>query len=301
MFEHMSIMTLRATFAATGRGSLPPYLGSTLRGLLGHCIRGFVCPHPEVKCHLCSISADCAYAQNFCSPGNEAGAVNPFVLRALTRDKMEWNPMDTCQFDITLIGKSSEQAGLFIDAMQEMQAKGWGAARLPFKLLQVTDPVRNTLIWNNGKLWMRNCQPQQLDFQQRRARAAVVRFESPVRILVSRQLRKTLSFVELIQSLSRRIALLSHAYAGYKLQWDEEAMLAAASGIRTAAESWQPVDFSRYSMTRGGKLDLPAISGWARYEGDLTPFTPLLAAGELLHVGKNATIGFGQYQVSYDQ
>ncbi|WP_442954776.1 CRISPR system precrRNA processing endoribonuclease RAMP protein Cas6 [Paenibacillus sp. SYP-B4298] len=52
-------------------------------------------------------------------------------------------------------------------------------------------------------------------------------------------------------------------------------------------------------MTRGGKLELPAITGWARYEGDLSPFTPLLTAGELLHVGK--IIGFGQYQASFDQ
>ncbi|WP_379165644.1 CRISPR system precrRNA processing endoribonuclease RAMP protein Cas6 [Paenibacillus roseus] len=297
----MNTITLRATFAATGKGRLPPYLGSTIRGVLGHCIRSFVCPHPEVKCHLCTISADCAYAQNFCSPGNEAGAVNPYVLRALTRDKADWNPMDTCQFDITLIGKSSEQAGLFIDALQEMQSRGWGASRLPFELQQITNPVQNTLIWNSGKLWMRNCQPRPMSFPERRGRSAVIRFESPVRILVSRQLRHQLSFADLIQSLSRRIALLSHAYTGYQLQWDEEAMMADARRIQAVAESWRPVDFSRYSMTRGGKLDLPAIIGWARYEGDLTPFSQLLAAGELLHVGKNATIGFGNYQVSYDQ
>lgn len=300
MFEHMETLTLRAIFSAEGKGNLPPYLGSTLRGLLGHCIRDFVCSYPTVKCHLCHVSADCAYAQNFCSPGNEAGAVNPFVIHSLTRDKSSWAKMDECQFDITLIGEASRHVGLFIDALQEMERKGWGAARLPFKLQQIIDPERQTLIWNAGKLWMRNCQPRPLVCEQRRAGSVVIRFDSPVRVLVSRTLRQSLSFSDLIQSLSRRLALLSHAYTDHRLEWDEESMLAEAATIQTTAQMWQPVDFERYSMTRNGKLALPAITGWARYEGDLTPFTPLLEAGKKLHIGKNATIGFGHYQVSYD-
>lgn len=301
MFSHINILTLRATFEAKDQGRLPPYLGSTIRGVLGHCIRDFVCPHPEVKCHRCDISSDCAYAQNFSTPGHVAGAVNPFVIRSLTRDKIDWFPGDLCQFDITLIGYSSEQAGLFVDAFQEMQSRGWGARRLPFKLIQVTNPVRNTLIWNEGKLWLRNCQPTPLVCEQRRARAASVRFESPVRILVSRQLREALSFADLVESITRRIALLSHAFTGHKLEWDEETMLADARKIKTVAQNWRTVNFSRYSMNRTNKLKLDAIEGWARYEGDLTPFTPILAAGEQLHVGKNPTIGFGHFQVNYDQ
>ena len=37
------------------------------------------------------------------------------------------------------------------------------------------------------------------------------------------------------------------------------------------------------------------------YEGDLTPFIPLLEAGRILHVGKNSTIGFGRYSVAYER
>lgn len=301
LFRHINVLTLRATFEAIGYGQLPPYLGSTIRGVLGHCLRDFVCPHPEVKCHLCEISKQCAYAQNFCSPGHVAGSVNPFVIRSLTKDKINWSPGDTCQFEITLIGKSSEQAGLFVDAFQEMQFRGWGARRLPFKLIQVIDPIRKTLIWHDGKLWLRNCQPEPLICEERRARTTVVHFESPVRILVSRKLRQSLSFADLIQSITRRISLLSHAFTGHKLEWDEEAMLRDANRIKTTAQQWRTVHFSRYSMNRADKLELPAIEGWARYEGDLTPFTPILAAGERLHVGKNPTIGFGYFQVIYDQ
>lgn len=301
MFEHIKVMTLRAVFIANSKGRLPPYLGSTIRGLIGHCIRDFVCSYPDVKCYRCELSDNCAYAQNFCSPGHVAGSVNPFVIRPLTRDKKEWLPGDQCQFDITLIGYSSEQSGLFVDALQEMQSRGWGAGRMPFVLHQVIDPIRGTLIWHEDKLWMRNCQPQPMNCQFRQARTAVVRFETPVRVLTNRKLRQSLSFADLIQSITRRIALLSHAFTGHKLEWDEQSMLKDAQSIRTTAQKWHTVQFSRYSINRKDKLELPAIEGWARYEGDLTPFTPILEAGQRLHVGKNPTIGFGKYQVYYDQ
>lgn len=62
------------------------------------------------------------------------------------------------------------------------------------------------------------------------------------------------------------------------------------------------IDFERYSMTQhDNKLSLPAIEGWALYEGDLTPFTSLLEAGQWLHAGKNTTIGFGHFYTAYDR
>lgn len=298
----MKIMTLRATFAATGRGKLPPYLGSTIRGLLGHCIRNLVCHTPHVKCHMCEISSDCAYAQHFSTPGHQAGSVNPYVLHVLTRGKVDWNESDICQFDITLIGRSSEQGGLIVDALQEMGKRGWGIARIPFKLLKISDPLRNTLIWHQGKTWLRNFRPYPLVCEERLARTAVVHFETPVRIKEGQHLKYRLSFADIIQSLSRRMSLLSHAYTDRRLEWNEDEMLSAAKEISIADEEWYENRFKRYSMNRKGRhLYLPAIEGWARYEGNITPFTPLLAAGERLHIGKNTTHGFGRFYVDYDQ
>jgi hypothetical protein len=300
VLDHIKTLTLRATYEAQENGRLPAYLGSTIRGVIGHRLRAFVCRYPKLPCHRCRLADDCPYALHFCSPGHAAGSVNPYVIRPLVRDKLEWQEGDRLQFDITLIGRTADAAGLFIDALQDDARQGWGASRLRFRLQQIIDPVRQTLIWNAGKTWLRNCRPQPLRIAGRRAQAAIVRFESPVRLLVNRELRCPISFADLIESLARRLALLSHAYTGHRLEWSPE-MFAEAQKIRTAAEQWRPVDFQRYSMNRPDKLSLPAVEGWARYEGELTPFTPILAAGEQLHVGKNATIGFGQLSISYDQ
>ncbi|MBN2982175.1 MULTISPECIES: CRISPR system precrRNA processing endoribonuclease RAMP protein Cas6 [Cohnella] len=302
MFSHLETLTLRASFVAKKEGRLPPYLGSTLRGIIGHCMRDFVCPTPKVLCHQCNIRHSCSYAQTFCSPGNEGGAVNPFVLHPLVRGKTVWQPGDICSFDLTLIGEATGRAGLLLDTFQAMGERGWGAERLSFALEQVVDPIRGRLIYSSGKTWMRNLQPISLNCTERPATAALVRFDTPVRILLNRTLCHSLSFPVLIQSIVRRVALLSQAYSQHLVHWDEEGLLNEARKVRTIQQNWQFVDFERYSMNRkDNKLNLPAIEGWACYEGDLTPFTPLLEAGTLLHAGKNSTIGFGHFSVIYDK
>lgn len=80
MFEFLKIITLGATYECQTGGSLPFYLGSTVRGILGHCIREFCCSNQGEKCFLCEKRNDCLYVQCFSNTGGEAGAVNPYTL-----------------------------------------------------------------------------------------------------------------------------------------------------------------------------------------------------------------------------
>lgn len=302
MFGHMKILTLRASFSAMREGRLPAYLGSTLRGVLGHCMREFICDTAQLRCHLCGKRDTCSYAICFCSPGNEGGAVNPYVLHALVHDKTEWKFGDLCTFDLTLIGNVTQYAGVFLDALQAMGKRGWGVERIPFRLEYVLDPKENRLLFSDGETWMRNLKINSLAAEERKVTMALLRFDTPLRILEKKQLCQTLPFAVLIRSLSRRLALLSQAYTDQIIQWEEAAMCEAAERIETVRESWRYWDFKRYSMNQDNHtLALPAIEGWARYEGDLAPFIPLIEVGRILHAGKNSTIGFGHFDVVYDR
>lgn len=301
MFKHIELLTMRAFYRAKEDGMLPPFLGSTIRGILGHCMRDFSCIVPDEKCHLCMYVSNCDYAQNFCSPGNVAGSVNPFVIYIPLPGKTKWREGDTLIFDLTLIGKAVNAAGLFLDGLQAMADRGWGARRMKFQLEQVINPRTGHLIWDNGKTWLRNIRPEPLETFERQASSVLIRFDSPTRVLVGKQMCHELTFSNIIQAICRRIALLSHAYADIPIEWDEEALLEDASKIKTVEQHWKNIDFSRYSMNHKGKLELPAIEGWARFEGDLEPFTSILEAGHRLHIGKNATHGFGHFNLFYDR
>lgn len=53
----------------------------------------------------------------------------------------------------------------------------------------------------------------------------------------------------------------------------------------------------RYSARQDAKLKMGGVVGEATYEGDLAPFTLLLALGEVLHVGKGTGMGLGRHEV----
>jgi CRISPR-associated endoribonuclease Cas6 len=298
--NHIEILTLRASFQAEESGTLPAYLGSTIRGILGHCMREAACTNPGVQCHLCHVSADCEYARSFNSPGNVAGAVNPFVIHAPVRDKTAWKAGDPCNFNITILGKATQAAEFYLNGLIAMGKRGWGVNRMRFSISHITNSRNNTLVWSGGKTWPQNLKASPLNVNEKQAKSVLIQFDTPTRILVKRQLCKRLTFENIVQSLVRRISLLSHAYSSKRMEWDEDELIEKAKNIRTLEENWRFVDFKRYSITYDKKLALPAIEGWARYEGDLTPFTELLEAGKRFHIGKNATHGFGHYKVFWD-
>lgn len=203
----MKTLTLRVFMVAEQSGELPPYLGSTIRGVLGHCMREFVCIAPGVRCHLCEHASNCGYAKFFCSPGNVAGAVNPFVIHVPTRDKAQWQVGDSLVFEITLIGETANSVGYYMDGLHAMGQRGLGVRRLRFKLEQVIEPISGALVWSGGKSWLRNLNPVQISNSTRIAKGACIRFDTPTRVLLQRNLCRNLSFYNIVQSLTRRIAL----------------------------------------------------------------------------------------------
>lgn len=302
MFDYMKITTLEAVFTAQAQGRLPEYLGSTIRGVLGHCFREFVCDSPDVKCFLCAKQSDCLYVRSFASTRGEGGAINPFVLCPCTHGKTEWKKGDDCAFRLTLFGYAAQRAGIYMDALFSMEEKGWGAERIPFKLKCVTDWDQSSLLYAAGRSWLRNLSPHTMKMEQVNARCVLVSFQTPVRIVAGGNLFTSLPFQELVRFLMGRFLLVTRACTDFTMEWEREEMLERAAQVRTVAEHWDTVPFTRYSMnSAGGKLELPARIGWALYEGDLAAFTPYLAAGGYLHVGKNTTIGFGKYKLYYDQ
>ena len=303
MFDYISLLKFRAVFAARGGGVLPDFLGSTIRGVFGHCMREFACRYQEetLPCHQCRERKGCLYALCFSSAGGEAGAVNPFVLYPLIQGKTQWREGDRCAFDLTVIGDMTGQSGIFLHGLRAMETKGWGAARIPFALEHILDPTSGRILYAGSRVWNANIRSRPFTWEPRKAKSALVQFDTPVRVVHSQELCQSLDFETLIRFISRRVALLTKAYTDQILEWDES-LYTEAARVRTVQEEWRSVPFTRYSMTqKGERLDLPAITGWALYEGDLEPFVPILEVGALLQVGKNTTHGFGHYTVSYDQ
>lgn len=120
MFDFINTLTLQAAFTSEREGHLPEYLGSTIRGIMGHCFRDIVCSVQNRKCFACDKQYDCPYVYNYCNTRGEGGAVNPFVLYPHTEGKTEWKAGDVCIFDITLFGQAALHPEIFLEALKRM-------------------------------------------------------------------------------------------------------------------------------------------------------------------------------------
>lgn len=302
MFEFMKTLTLHISYECLRGGMLPAYLGSTIRGIIGHCIHEFYCHHRNKRCFVCEDSGTCQYAQCFSNTGGEAGAVNPYTIYVYGQGKEKWEKGDHCDFDITLFGSGTEYAGVYLDALIAAEQKGWGAERIPFRLLRVTNQDSNKLIYAGGKSWIRNLTPKAVSIEERNAAYAYLVFDTPLRVVSGGELFQKLPFDVVIQFLTRRISLMTVKYTEFNLEWDTEEMMRQAAEIKVVEESWREIPFSRYSMNQpNGKLELASKTGWILYEGELSPFVPVLEMGRYLRLGKGATIGFGHYDIFYDK
>jgi len=84
------------------------------------------------------------------------------------------------------------------------------------------------------------------------------------------------------------------------LQLEQLAVLVDQAAAITRADAdmqWQAME--RISNRQQARIKTGGLVGSIRYSGDLLPFVPYLRAGEVIHVGKSTTFGFGRYSVQH--
>ncbi len=150
-----------------------------------------------------------------------------------------------------------------------------------------------------------DCEPKSLrDYvralleQLHDARTLRLRFLTPTRIRVEGDLQSGLTFGLLARNLLRRVSLLSAVHGRAPLALDFRALVERAEGVETRASTLRWQDWERYSNRQHTKMKLGGFVGEVEYDGEaIRDFLPLLAAGEILHVGAGTSFGLGSYEV----
>ena len=105
----------------------------------------------------------------------------------------------------------------------------------------------------------------------------------------------SLDFQLLIENLYRRIYCLAFFHGD---PFDESFCLPQTEAVELVESQLQWQDWERYSHRQRTRMKLGGFIGTAVYEGNLTPWLPLVKAGEVLHVGKATAFGLGKYAIS---
>jgi hypothetical protein len=105
-------------FRLTDEAVLPPYKGSTLRGVFGRSLKRISCVFKRQSCTDCLIKQKCLYALAF-----ETGNVPPpFVLEPPLTDTTRFSKDDLLDFHLILFGEINKSLHQIIYALKEAEA-----------------------------------------------------------------------------------------------------------------------------------------------------------------------------------
>lgn len=264
---------------------LPPYLGSTLHGVVGWKLSEH---SPEAYRYL---------FENRRYGGGKQDIVNPYILE-VPRSRRVYQQGDVLDFRILLIGDALRYVGDVVGALTQDAWFELGAQRKKFRMIDIIQGDQLEPIWRLGTLHMDGAIPERLTaWQQEEATRCSIHFLTPLRIRRGGVLIRELDFPTIIRNITRRVEALAERYGGY-VNPDAAATVNELSGdVKHTSSGLFWYDLKRYSNRRNTKMDLSGLLGAMTFEGDLTIFAPWLHAARVLHIGRNVTFGCGQVEV----
>lgn len=301
--SYFTFLPLRFTFRAQEDFPVPAYLGAMLRGAFGYAFRREVCLTRKESCEGCILRQDCTYSRIFETPLPSDATVmrkynsipRPFVFsppRGLGRSIHAGDQLD---FGLTLFGSACGSLAYIILVLQSVAQHGLGAKRGRCELEQVS--LGDTLLFApNQDLIL----PAPLSARQYLEHSPCptgplhMHFLSPLRLKTAGKINHAPQFRDIYSTLLRRFSLLCTFHCGHSPDIPFKDMLAAAESVHLNSQlSWQAQQ--RYSTRQHDSMSIGGLLGTASIEQLPPDLWPLLKLGTVLHIGKNATFGLGEY------
>ena len=210
---------------------------------------------------------------------------------------------DLLEFNFLLFGDSIVYFNQYLQAFHSLGIQGIGNSRLRFRILRVTNSRRGLLL-EGGAFYKDNFKIGNVGDYVRyrlrdldRGKNVLLAFRSPLTLKYRGIYQNSLEPLPLLAAAERRLYILN-CYEGKKegenfRRIDVESHLPEKLDERVHLER-----VKRYSSTQNAKVVFTGIRGSCLLSGADRTALALLAAGELVHIGKNTSFGFGRYRLS---
>lgn len=315
----LPIYALRFQVEVTTPIHLPQAAGAALRGALFAALRrhfclasgGPACGQPSLAqaCPVCFLLAPV-------EEGHPRGrdVPRPYVLRAPGDGQRVYEPAQLVTFGLLTFGRALSHFPYALLGLQEMGQRGLGAGRSgTFRLRDVWSehPLAGLQqrIYRAGEPTVHAptlavVQRDVLADAERlaalgAAQRLAITLRTPTRLVEAGRLVKpeTFRFRTLIARLLERLDALFQRYGSGPLDVDIPALLAEATQIRVVTHHLHWQELFRASGRHRRMVPMGGLVGSVTLEGPLRPFLPWLVWGTLTHVGKDAAMGNGQYEL----
>lgn len=285
--------------------TLPVNKTSMFRGGIGEMLLRKYCLYNR-DCENCGFKEACIVPNIFyhrfrIRPEFAQGKESEGYIIDCTDLRESFEVGDYLEFSLTLFGDVIVYISTIMDAVYMLGQAGVGTDNVHYDVVR----IRNSdgeIIMKDNQVYLRNAAPLLLgDYIDKRMDGldisgdeACVQFKlmSPCSIKSKGELIYEFDADALANSIYRRVYVLN-CFEGNEIDRYYE----NDSPLEILEQTSRKVTVSRYSSTHRKKLYLTGFVGEAKLKVKVE-FLPYIIAGEILHVGKNTSMGFGKYLIS---
>ena len=287
---------------------LPVNKASALRGGMGEMLLRANCVRDR-NCENCDFEMECIVRRtmyskmeikpSFMTSGDSVG----YVIEC--EDYRETvNAGDILKFNLLLFGKTIVYFSQFLNAFYALGMNGLGKEKARFRIVSVTNSKKQPIL-DGADVNMRNYEilrvSDYITFRKQQLRdrdhGLKIRFQSPLSIKYRGEELQEFIIQAIIESACRRIYMLD-CFEGVESCIHEKNYVESLPIPTSISEVHRPVSVRRYSNHQKSAMYLTGIEGELELETPGNELLDILLAGELLHIGKNTSFGFGRYRCS---
>lgn len=333
--KYANLMTLQFTVRQEQTLKMPSHTGSMLRGAFGVALRSLTCITDLPECKHCPLKQHCKFPLIFENPAlnpSSVQAVNPYIIHVpmpkqspatstlynnrTTSKRVSniYNSGDIWHFGMTLMGSATVEQTLIIKAWQLALQTGLGA-HTPYQratLLSVSNADKT--VYSSADHTQPTEAPILKEAQDLSNLLAIIkdtdaltlRFLTPFRYQQDNRIvsqPNKLDSATFIASLYNRIRLCQQNHSSdqsWNIGYDSYHMFKKDIESLDIEIDIIANHVPRRSNRQQRKMELYGLQGDIHLTGKpqtLKRLMPALLLGEYLHIGKNTTMGLGQYQL----
>lgn len=289
---------------------LPMYKTSALRGGMGEMLLMANCVHDQYRydhaknpagnpCAGCEFEEDCLvrrilYSEYeirpaFVPPGESTGYI--FECEDYRRTVSAGDAMN---FHLLLFGKTIVFLNPIMQSLFMLGNAGLGGNHARFEITKVRNQFGDAVM-QNGQIFKQKYRAQTvLDYVNYRLKHPMMfnmTVRTPMTLKFHGEELASFDAEAILRAACRRIFMLD-CYEGIETQ-----SMRPMLELPEITQQWAiPMEVPRYSGTHDRRIFLHGIRGTVMWDHLGEETYAVLLAGELLHIGKNVTFGFGKYR-----
>ncbi|MDE6435261.1 MAG: CRISPR system precrRNA processing endoribonuclease RAMP protein Cas6 [Lachnospiraceae bacterium] len=280
---------------------LPVHKVSALRGGMGEMLLRANCIRDRA-CGSCDFESECIVRRTMYSkfeekPGYVTNGESIGYVLECENYKTYFSQGETLAFNLILFGKTIVYFNQYLQALYTLGMCGIGVNHAKF----IIESIKNTCfqdILDGNDIFMKNYQVQTIShyvthrMKKMTGTEKTLVFQTPATLKYQGKFLQEFCMDAILSAVKRRIHMLDY-FEGIHNDFYHDYQVPVPEEI---SQQQHHVKVRRYS-SRQGAMFLHGITGLVQLK-ELFPNTlPLLLAGELIHIGKNTSFGFGRYQI----